>query len=593
MKSADGILEKALLRATRTVLFTDVVESVRLMEQDENAFVAKWLDVVEGVRSGILPDHHGRLVKVLGDGMLMDFESPQSAVAAALAIRRFVGDRNAQPSAGPLLHLRMGIETSDVIVDPDDVYGRGVNRAARLMSLAGPDEICISAAVRHHVTADLDADIEDLGDCYLKHLEAPVRAYRLGPPSGTLADESRPAAGDLMPVLAVIPFSTRDASDGHNVLGELLAEELIRDFSQSAEFIVISRLSTTSFRGRDHTLQQIATALRASFVLSGTYHVTERQVSVEAQLTETEHGHIIWSGRHKASLDNLLSGRRELIDKIAMEVCAAVMSREIGRTRSQRLPTLQSYALLIAATALMHRLALADFTDARVLLEALIERSPRQAIPQALLGKWHVLRVQQGWSEDVELDALEARLWTRRALDVDPQCSLALAVEGFVFTNLLRQFDVAKDRYDQALQSNPNDSLAWLLRGTLHAFMGKGKQAVRDTRRALALSPLDPQRYFYDSLSATAFLSARQFEKALTSAKRSLRANRTHTSTLRALAVAQWNLGQKDAARNTIEELLRLEPSFTISRWLQRSPSAFFPIGEEWADTFREIGLPK
>lgn len=592
MNSVAGIVHAALPRAVRTVLMADVVESVRLVEQDENGFVAGWLDFVERVKADILPCHHGRLLKGLGDGLLIEFENPRLAVAAAFAISEHIGAGNTGQPREQQVHLRMGIETGDVIVKQDDVYGHRVNLAARLMTLVGPGEICISAAVRDQLTADLDADVEDLGECFVKHLAKPVRAYRLSAPRGASVTRAEATGTDLLPGLAVIPFATRDGNDQHHVLGEVLAEELIQDFSHSAEFRVISRLSTRAFQGRDASLEQMAATLHAHYVLSGSYRVSDRKVTVEAELADVKTGQIVWAGRHKGNLDSLLSGRRELIDVIAVEVSAAMMSREIGRAQSQRLSTLQSYTLLIAATALMHRLSPADFADARVLLEALIERAPRKAIPPALLAKWHVLRVQQGWSQDIEADAQAAQRWTRQALDIDPHCSLALAVEGFVYTNLVKRLDAARECYDRALQINPNDALAWVLLGTLHAFTGEGLQAIRCTRRALALSPIDPHRYFYDSLSATAFLAAHQFDHALAAAKRSLRANRTHTSTLRAMAVAQWRLGDVEEARRTTTELLRLEPTLTVSKWLERSPSAAYPIGQEWAETFREIGLP-
>jgi tetratricopeptide (TPR) repeat protein len=213
------------------------------------------------------------------------------------------------------------------------------------------------------------------------------------------------------------------------------------------------------------------------------------------------------------------------------------MARELVRAQSQPLPTLESYTLLMGAIALMHRLSLQDFDRAKQMLQTLTERAPRQAIPWAWMAKWHVLRVQQGWSDNPDLDAKLALDCTKRALDADAHCSLALAVDGFVHTNLLKQLDVALDRYERALRVNPNDSLALLLKGTLHAFKGEGKQALKDTKHALRLSPLDPLRYFYDSLAATAALSAGDYERALELARRSLRANRTHTSTLRAVVI--------------------------------------------------------
>jgi tetratricopeptide (TPR) repeat protein len=288
-----------------------------------------------------------------------------------------------------------------------------------------------------------------------------------------------------------------------------------------------------------------------------------------------------------------LSGDDALIERVTTGVAAAMMTQELKRAQFQSLATLESYALLLGGIALMHRLSRTDFDRAREMLQTLIDRVPRQALPHAWLANWHVLRVQQGWTDDPAAETRIALSATQRALDLDPDCALALAIDGFVHTNLLKRLDVAMTRYQAALNINPNESIAWLLKGTLHAFKGEGKTAVKDTQRALKLSPLDPLRYFYDSLAATAALSAGQYERALALANRSLRANRTHASTLRARLVAQWQLDQHDAARHTLQELLRVDPHFTVDRFVQRSPSTGFEIGSLWADVFRQVGVPE
>jgi adenylate cyclase len=277
---------------------------------------------------------------------------------------------------------------------------------------------------------------------------------------------------------------------------------------------------------------------------------------------------------------------------VVAEVTSAVRVREIERAQTRALPTLESYTLLIGAIALMHRLSPHDFDRARQMLEVLTERAPRLAVPQAWFAKWHVLRVQQGWSEDARAEALLAQQRSRRALDDDPQCSLALAIDGFINTNLLRRLDIASERYSLALESNPNDSLAWLLKGTMHAFKGEAAEAVEMTARARALSPLDPLRYFYESLSATAALAAQDYVQAEALAEHSYRLNRKHASTLRALAISRWQLGKHDAARQMIQELLAIEPSFTITRFVERSPSTGYWTGKVWSETLRLAGAP-
>ena len=287
-----------------------------------------------------------------------------------------------------------------------------------------------------------------------------------------------------------------------------------------------------------------------------------------------------------------MSGVDPLIDRVVAETSAAVLARELQRAQSLALPTLESYTLLLGAIALMHRLSLQDFERARQMLQALIDRAPRQAVPYAWLAKWHVLRVQQGWAEDPKAEARLALDCTRRSLDADPAGSLALTIDGLVHTNLLKKLDVAQEKYEAALRTNPNDSLAWLLKGTMHAFRGEGKLAVEGTRRALRLSPLDPLRYYYDSLAATAALSAGNYERAIELAQRSLRANRTHTSTLRAMAIAQWQLGREEDARKSVAELRRLEPGLTVTKYLERSPSSEYETGKVWSRSLGSAGLP-
>ncbi|MCP8940197.1 hypothetical protein NK718_16855 [Alsobacter sp. SYSU M60028] len=589
--SASLVRYSAVTRAHRAIIFMDVVESVRLVEEDEAGFLGRWLALVETIRSDILAPLNGRLIKSLGDGLLLDFSDVRSAVTAAFAIRDVAQRLNEGLPVNARIHLRAGIETSDVVLDQNDIYGRGVNRAARLVTLAGPDQIVISAAVRDGLTADLDADIEDLGDCYLKHLAQPVRAYRIGPPGPNPVSEPAYFFTELLPSLAIVPFITRD-SDQNDLLGEVVAEELIRDLSRSTELNLVSRLSTTAFRGRGATLEQIRANLQADYVLSGEYRTSGQSITIDTELADCKTGQIVLTTRQKGKVAGLLGGRREMIDHIAADVNKAVMKRELQRAQSQALPTLTSYTLLIAAIALMHRLSASDFDSAKALLDELVERGRRQAIPQAWLANWHVLRVQQGWSDDPDRDAQMALQCTKQALDSDPTCSLALAVDGFVHTNLLRRLDVARERYDLALRNNPNDPLAWSLKGTLHAFMGEGPQAMTCTRRALRLSPLDPRRWFYDSLAASACISARQYDAAVQLARRSLRANRNHTSTLRVLSVAQWQLGDHDGARATTRELLRLDPQLTVQGWLARAPSSPFWVGQEFAQVLGMTGVP-
>jgi TolB-like protein/tetratricopeptide (TPR) repeat protein len=488
--------------------------------------------------------------------------------------------------------LRIGVQVSELIADQHDVYGHGVNLAARLAGLAGPGEIVVSAGVRDQLTPVLDAEIEDLGECYLKHIREPVRAYRLGPPGPRPVAELAVESEAWRPTIAVIPFVARSAAAEHQVLGEVIADDVISALSKTSELNVISRLSTTAFRARHASLIEISSHLNAGYVLSGAYRATGDRLVLTLELAEGKTGRIIWADDIKAKISSVVRGSGDLVPLVVARVSAAIIARELDRASSQTLPTLEGYTLLLGAINLMHRLSLPDFVRSREMLETLVERAPRAATPNAWLAKWHVLRVWQGWSGDPKEEGQRALERTRRALDADARHSLALAIDGLVHMNLLKRLDIAEQRYAAALEVNPNESLAWLFKGTLHAFRGEGALALAGTQRALRLSPLDPLRYYYDSLASTAAMSAGRYEQSIALARRSLRANRTHTSTLRALAIAQWQSGQADEARKTVAELLRLEPTLTVRRYREFSPSGAYESGKHWADALRSAGVP-
>lgn len=580
------------LSGTRSVLIIDLVESVRLIEENERQTVGRWIDFVDHVEKDILPDCSGRLKKRLGDGLLIDFDQPRDACAAALAIRAAcIADNQDRPASEHFL-LRMGIDVAEVFEDDHDLYGQGVNRAARLMALATPGDILISADARNQAIDELDAGFEDLGDCYLKHISEPVRTYRVVPPGEVRSRIVPSALVSLNPTLAVMPFTPRLPSREQLVIGEILSDELIQVFSTSQNINVISHLSASAFTGRVVDLGEVRKHFSSEFVLSGRFVSDGGQIELFAELSDAASGRVIWSDEIRDRLDSLYGVDRAMIARIVAGTSNAITLAELKRARSLPLPNLQTHSLLIGAVALMHRMSRRDFQRSRDMLEEVIHRAGRQSVPHAWMAKWHVLKTQQGWSEDADHDARNARASAERALDADPESSLALTIDGLVQTHILKDHETATARYQSAVEANPNNALAWLLKGTDHAFTGDGAQAVADTQKAIQLTPLDPHRYYYDTLAATAFLANHQFEEALEYSDRSLRANRMHTSSLRAKAVACWQLGMRDEARRVGRTLMDMEPNLSIKTWRARSPTAGYPIADEWARVLKKVGVP-
>ncbi len=579
-------------RQIKVLMVMDVVESVRLMELDENDFVTRWQSLVGEAEHRLLPLHGGRMVKSLGDGLMLEFNDALGCIRSGFGLLELARAGNQGRPQHQQLHLRIGAHVAGFVADRHDIYGSDVNLTARITDLAGPGEFVITADLRDRLAPMVDADIEDLGGCYLKHIAEPVQVYRVGPPGHQPVIAQGPAGQlELRPTIAVIPFSMGSSEPGHEMLGEALADEVIAALSRTSEMHVISRMSTTVFCGRTDSVEDIKTHLGASYILSGVCRSSGADLSLFVELIDTATRNIVWADNLKGRVGGLFAADNELIARLVAAVSASVMRHEVGRSQRHALPTLEGYTLLLGAVALMHRNALSDFKRSREMLEHLVERSRRHPAPHAWLATWHVLLVQQGWSQDPQAQARQAMESTRRALDNDPDSSLALTVQGFVLTNLVKDLDGAASSYEAALRINPNESLAWLLTGTLNAFKGNGEDALEASERALLLSPLDPLRYFYDSLAASAAVTAGKYDRAIELAKRSLKANRAHTSTYRALAIAQSLSGQMDDARDTVQKLLQLEPTFTVTQFLARTPAKGV-LASTVADALLRAGLP-
>jgi class 3 adenylate cyclase/TolB-like protein/Flp pilus assembly protein TadD len=575
-----------------TTVFVDVAESVRLLQRDEAGSIARWRSLVGAIVERLLPKFGGRLVKSLGDGLMLCFAVPQDAVAAALAIRVEATARNAELPLDARFELRMGAHHGEQVLGEFDLYGHSINLAARVLTLAGPGEIVITADLRHLITDGIDAELEDLGDCWIRHLERPVRAYRVGPAGSAPIIDPADSALSVRPTIAVVPMSARSAPARLSLLGDVIADAVIAALSRQRQLDVISRLSTSALRDRSETLRELCVRMGANYVLSGSFNASGSKVMLALELSEAEGGRVVWVERISASSRALLWGDDPAIDRIVESVSSALVSHEVRRSQRKAMPTMDSFTLMLSAITLMHRLSLTEFNRAGAMLESLVERAPRLAEPHAWLAKWHVLRMHQGWSQDPDRDTASAEMRIARALDTDSHCTLALTFDGLVQTQMRRRLDLAEQRFEQALELNPSESLAWLLLGTLKAFRAEGSEAVQATAKALRLSPIDPLRDYYDSLAATAACSAEDFEGAIRHARRSLRANRAHASTWRALAVSLSLAGHLDEARAAVAQLLALQPGFTVSRWLSRAPFEGSPVARVWSEALRKAGAP-
>ncbi|HLH87549.1 MAG TPA: hypothetical protein VKX28_03745 [Xanthobacteraceae bacterium] len=403
---------------------------------------------------------------------------------------------------------------------------------------------------------------------------------------------SQPPPAPMVPAITVLPFRAVGGTADHAVLGDWLAEEVCRSLSRSNLIAVISHWSS---RALDHRLVDIPTVrsrLNVDYCVAGTLRVGDGEIVLDADFLDAVSGRILWTRQFAGPMASFLGRSAEGVGEIVTAVGRAVADDAIVHVTGRRPADLEDHRLLLAGVGLMHHPSLRDFARSRELIEEALRRAPNAAEAHAWCGKWHILSVFNGWSTDPAKDTQRALDCTARALDISPDNAFCLTIDGFAHNNLLRRMDIAGTRYDAALQRNPNESLAWLLSGALHAFRDEAGAAVAAAEKARRLSPIDPFQYFYESLGATALLSAGRYAEALDLAERSIERHDRHVSTLRAKITALHYLDRPAEARAVAVQVLRRHPAFTVDGYLRGHPAAEHDLGRRVATALRAAGVP-
>ncbi|MBT9552050.1 MAG: hypothetical protein IV088_14445 [Hydrogenophaga sp.] len=582
------------LMQNKVVLVMDLVESVRLMASNEASVVFHWHSFLQHARDEVLPRHGGRLVKSLGDGILVEFDEVAPAAKATLRLHRFFDEYNRRRDDDSKLWLRAGLNATHLYVDDHDVFGHGVNLAARVAGLAGPGETVITANVHDALVDGVDGDMADMGECYLKHWPEPVRTWTLSPPSGTglfLKPAALARPDDFRATIAVLPFVSRGNVAEHFVIGELLADGVIVQLSRSQHLRVISRLSTSVLRGREDANQTASQQLDAHFVLSGSYVAMGDRVLVTAELCNSRSNEVIWADRLTGDVMDVVQQESELINALASTCADQLLHSEVQRTLTQALPRLDSSALMLGAINLMHRSTRRDLERSQQLLEALVDRHKRSVAPWAWLAKWHIMQVVQGIAPNPQESFQRAIDISDRALDMAPDSALALSVKGHAMCHLGKDVEESNRLLNEATHSNPNDPMARLYSSVWSQLWGRPADSLQAAQDALALSPLDPQRYYFEMMLANSHLAMGNYAAAIELCKSSLSKNRYHAPTVRVLVFSQYEAGLRDDARRTLELLCQLQPDLTVNRYLASGNQS--QTRQHGARVLKALGLPE
>ena len=395
----------------------------------------------------------------------------------------------------------------------------------------------------------------------------------------------------IRPRVCALPLSVPPGDADLAIAGDWIAEETSRMMSRSSLLSVISHLSGRAMSQRFIDIVNVRDTLDVDYLLTGSMRRSGENVVADLDFTDVRSGTLLWNRHLSCPLAHFSQEASGLLVNVVQSVGRSIAETTLHAGRQTPLPDLPDHQLLIAGATAMHHPKLGDFLRARQFLDEAAARAPTNPHVFAWLGKWYVLSIFKYYSTDRQRDTQKALDCTARALDLDPQSSFGLTIDGFVNGNILKNLDVAEQRYSAAQEINPSESLAWLLRGSLMAFSDEGRSAIKATTMARDLSPIDPFGYYFDSLASSAHLAGGEYEKALDLAERSLAANDRHISTLRTRIAALHALDRGEDARAAGQDLMRRFPYFSLEDYRKTHPSADRRIGKLMVEALSAAGI--
>jgi adenylate cyclase len=570
---------------TTTIMFADVVESVRLIEHDEQEAISCIRGLLAEIAERIVPAFGGRTIERRGDGVLATFASVSKSAGCAVEIHKAAA--LVCGVSGLPLSMRVALHRSDIWTDGQALYGKAMNLVARLVTLAEPGETVVSASAKESLTLGVDLNAEDLGECYLRHVASPVHCYRLRcKTTESLAAVALLPEESPLPKLAIMPFRCIDAAD--QKIARVFTKLLTGVISKSSQLHVVSSLSMQTIDEESLDSFAVRRTIGADWVLKGDIAFSGKRASVSWKLGRLSEDTFV-CGSTDFAINSIVDPQSDSLLSLAMEVARKMLARGLELSSTQPIASLPSNIVLLGAIALMHRGGSSSDQEAARLLHELMERHKRSAIPYAWAAKQAFLRLWRGWSNASEKERALARQYADQSVHKGAAIGLPYAVRAMVASHIDRRFDESRDWYRQAIEVEPNEPLTWIFKCALHTFEGEGEMAANCARRAISLSPLDPLSYYYKTLAGGAFVANDEYDIAIRLTEEALNENKHHHSTYRVLAIAYGLNGQHEKGHCVIKELLRVDPNFSISLFLRNSPAR---NAEHYAKVLKELGAP-
>jgi TolB-like protein/class 3 adenylate cyclase len=563
----------AVSRRLVAVFAADVEGYSRLMGADEVGTL-KGLTERRAILDRFIGDHRGRIANTAGDSVLAEFGSAVDAVQCAVDAQAALTEANASLAPDRRISFRIGIHIGDVMVRGGDLFGDGVNIAARLQALAQPSSVCVSGATYEQVKKVLPLSFTDLGPQQVKNIEEPIRAYVAGrlvdtPSAAAFANASRSLPLPDKPSIAVLPFQNMSGDPEQEYFADGIAEDVLTTLSKIQELLVIARNSSFVFRGQARDIREIGRILGVRYVLEGSVRRAGNRVRLAAQLIDSLNGVHVWADRFEGDLHDVF----DLQDRITQDIVAALEVRltfgEVARVWRKRSGNPLVYEHFIKGRNLNLNYAKHTHAQARLELERALAINPAFTPALCILGFTVADQVRFGWRRD-EMTSYEAALeHAAQALTADPTSCYGYMAIGYARL-YQRRYDEALAAGEKAIGLGPNCSDAYVTAGSFLSYAGDFRKCVEYEKQSQRLSPLSRNDSMVDEARAKFHLGNHVAARDIASR---VLVERPHWLTAQAiLAASLWNLGNEDEARLTVKKMLADHPNLTASRWAQWLP---------------------
>jgi adenylate cyclase len=584
-------------RRLAAVLAADVAGYSRLMGRDEERTHEQLRTFRKTLVDPEIAAHRGRIVKNTGDGMLVEFASVVDAARCAVDIQQAIAKTNADVPPELRIEFRIGIHVGDIIIDDNDIFGDGVNIAARLEGVAEPGGVCISDDAHRQIRGKIDVDFDDIGEQTLKNIAEPMRAWRIrlaGEASSAIPSTSPPVqvlALPDKPSIVVLPFDNMSAEPGQDYLADGIVEAITAALSCIRSFFVIARSSAFTYKGRATNAREVGKELGVAYLLEGSVQKAGNRLRIIVQLIETEGGAHVWSSRFDGAIDDFFDLEDRITEQVAGALQPSIRIAEIERSRRKRPQDLSSYDFTMRAMPHVWALEKEESAKALELLEKAIAIDPQYPLALSLAGWCHAQRSVYNWADDIAESQAMARRLAERAAEMSGDDPITLAVLGAVHT-FVRNHGTARVLLERAVTLDPNAAWAWSRLGWLEAYADQPEKAIGNFERALRLSPIDPMSFNNYVGIGSAHEVAQEYDQAASFYRRALEERPNASWIYRNLASVLSGAGRVEEAKQVFAKLMRYYPELTISRFKQAM--VFSPaVLDRMAENLRKLGLPE